>query len=290
MRIGLTGTHGFLGSWLMAELPKQGHTPVALVRSFPESDNQISINLAASDDQLVQDLTNAKLDCLILAGAADTRGASPGETRLLIEGNVLLPGRLLSAAHAAGLPHCILVGSSWQEVQGEGFAPWDLYAASKEALFCLAAAYENLGMAITRVHLFDTYGPGDSRPKLLNLMLRAAVSGESIGLSPGQQQMHLVHVKDVSRALQQLAERPGPIGATYRIDSDEAVTVDRLATLVKGLEPHFRFELGARPYRRGEIMTPRSRHPRPPGWEPQVPLSAGLAECLAAERERQSHA
>jgi len=285
MRIAISGTSGFLGSHLVSYFLKQGHVVIPIFRhgvlSGSDSGN---IFASESDESLSQQFHHMAVDVLILVGAADTRSDTVSEATLLINGNVLTPTRLLAAAHSAGVNRIVTIGSSWQEQYGDGYQPWDLYAATKQAFNSIAHHYANAGCSIVELQLFDTYGPKDTRAKIYNLMIDAAIKREEIGLSPGDQSMHLVHVRDVCTAVEDAIPVSAGAGIqSLRVDSDSAISVRDLASLIQELVPTFTFALGAREYRQNEIMTPRSRHPRPIGWHPTISLSDGILECILAK-------
>jgi len=282
MRIAISGTSGFLGSHLVSHFLRQGHVVIPIFRngvlSGPDSGKIVA---SESDESLSQQFYQEAVDVLILAGAADARSDTVSEATFLVNGNVLTPTRLLSAAHSAGVNRVVTMGSSWQEQCGDGYQPWDLYAATKQAFNSIAHHYANAGCSIVELQLFDTYGPKDSRGKIFNLMIDAAIRGKEIGLSPGGQSMHLVHVRDVCTAVEDAIPVSGGAGIqSLRVDSDSAIRVRDLASLIQELVPTFTFALGAREYRQNEIMNPRSRHPRPTGWCPEMTLSDGILECI----------
>ena len=91
---------------------------------------------------------------------------------------------------------------------GEAYRPLNLYAATKQAFSDLMAYYTDAGLlrAVTLV-LSDTYGPDDHRPKVLNLIRDAALKGETIALSDGEQDYDVVHIDDVVRAFRMAGEQ-----------------------------------------------------------------------------------
>lgn len=66
---------------------------------------------------------------------------------------------------------------------------------------------EASGLRVITLKLFDTYGPDDPRPKLMNLIQRMAMDNQPLAMSPGEQQIDLVHVEDVVRAFMVASER-----------------------------------------------------------------------------------
>ena len=86
-----------------------------------------------------------------------------------------------------------------------------LYAATKQALAVIVEYYVRVrGLDATTVTLFDTYGPGDVRPKLVPLLLRAARDGAPVDMSDGGQLIDLTYVDDVVAGLARSPWRPRP--------------------------------------------------------------------------------
>src|SRR6266849_2891380 len=85
--------------------------------------------------------------------------------------------------------------------------------------------------------LSDTFGPGDSRPKLLNLMRSAASTGKLLEMSPGEQLVDLVYIDDVIEAFKLAADRMLPDGMAarhehYSVCSGTPIRVRALVPLV----------------------------------------------------------
>lgn len=282
MLVGVTGATGFLGRRVVARLSASGHTVLRLHRDGAETDG-LSVHAPSSD--LRAGL--ADVDALVIVGAADTRSDDPDAVESLVHGNVVVPGRLMAAALGGRCRRVILVGTSWQASSGAGYDPFDLYAASKEAAAVIATHYAKRGMSVAQVQLFDTYGPSDPRRKILTLLLRAGLTGETLQMSPGHQRLRLAHIEDVARALLLALENlagAAPGVQRYVVDPGEAVALRELVAMLDRLGLPINVEFGARPYRDGEIMDPASSLPLVPGWSTEWSLEQGMAQCIAAAR------
>jgi nucleoside-diphosphate-sugar epimerase len=92
--------------------------------------------------------------------------------------------------------------------------------------------------------LYDTYGPNDSREKLINLLGWAAKRKATLLHSPGEQLADLVYINDVVSAYlivdQQMCAMPQSLHRRYAISSRVPVTRRQLVALyqeVIGTEP-----------------------------------------------------
>jgi nucleoside-diphosphate-sugar epimerase len=284
LRVAITGSTGFLGSATTAVFRALGNDVISVRRG---SGHAGAVDALGDADELVEQLAGTR--ALVLIGSADTREDDVAASDMLVAGNVAIPARLMAAAVKAGCPRVVLIGSSWQETRGDGYEPFDLYAATKEAAASVAEHYARHGVDVVQLQMFDTYGPRDVRKKILNLLLDAAVTGQELGMSPGDQHLHLVHVDDAAAAvvLAATGERDDPGGSVvrYRVDSDGSVSLREVVDILVSLGANLHVRFGARHYRDGEIMRPTSRYPRLPGWRPTHSLVDGLRQCLAARRE-----
>ena len=102
-------------------------------------------------------------------------------------------------------------------------------------------------------------------------------------MTPGEQQLDLVHVDDVVEAYCRLlavtAADPARLhaGKQFALHAEKLVTLKELAGLFtratgRSLNVHW----GAKPYRAREIMTPWSGGQPLPGWRPRISLEEGL--------------
>jgi nucleoside-diphosphate-sugar epimerase len=205
------------------------------------------------------------------------------EVQRLIESNVLFGTQLVEAMTLEGQCNLVNTGTSWQHYGGKDYCPANLYAATKQAFEDILEFYvEVRELRVISLKMFDTYGPGDSRNKLVNALLAAAKTGEKLLMSPGEQSIDLVHVDDVVQAFIRSAEllRSGScIGhQRFGVSSGAPITVRTLVSecqRVLGIAIPVRWS--GRPYRRREVMKPWSPQSVLPGWRPRISLAEGLA-------------
>jgi nucleoside-diphosphate-sugar epimerase len=206
----------------------------------------------------------------------------------LIESNISLTAHLVEAMIQNNVKLLINTGTTWQHYQNRSYSPVNLYAATKQAAEDVIQYYhEAHALHCITLTLFDTYGPDDIRPKLLNVLKSAALSGNQLPLSPGEQFMNLVHVDDVVRAYLMAADRliphqnSGPFLEKYAIAADACVTVKDLVLLFETIAgTKLNMVWGERPYRDREIITPWALSNRLPGWIPEVSLREGLTAFI----------
>ncbi|MBN1595597.1 NAD(P)-dependent oxidoreductase [candidate division FCPU426 bacterium] len=286
MKILLTGGTGFIGRNLLRFLRLQKARVTALVR--PSTDQTVLLENGAevwvdtgSTTEMLDYFQSQKYDGIIHLASFFIRDHRPEQVDELLRTNLLLAGRLLEAAAGAQVKWFINTGTSWQHHQNAAYAPVNLYAAAKQAVETLAQYY----LAATRLNvvtlvLSDTYGPGDTRPKLMNLWHR---SREVMDMSAGEQVLDLTYIEDVVDAFWRLAgllekDNSGQWrGRRFAVRSGESITVRQLADLFASVTGHpLQLHWGAVPYHAREVMTPWEEGELVPGWRPRFSLREGI--------------
>lgn len=289
MRVLITGITGYIGSNLARELipgcEVYGLVRKPLNRTYL-ADIHAQIRLLTYDgtyEGMTAMLEAARPDLVYHLAAYYTGGRGVEHTPALIESNITMGAHLLDAMADCGCGAMVYAATIMSNYRGESYCPLNLYAATKRAFSDLLAYYTDAGLlrAVTLV-LSDTYGPGDRRPKVLNLIRNAAQKGETIVLSDGEQDYDVVHINDVVRAFrmagEQLLQREDWKNETFQICADVPLTLRKTVKLMlklNGLPPETAI-WGQRPNADREIRKAIRLYPTPPGWKPQVNIEAGL--------------
>jgi len=117
----------------------------------------------------------------------------------LITSNLLFGTRLLEASVKSSVKSFINTGTLWQHYQDKHYSPVNLYAATKQAFEDIAQYYrETSDLFFATIYLNDTYGPGDTRKKILNIW-NSMTDSDILDMSPGEQKINLLHIDDVVR-------------------------------------------------------------------------------------------
>ena len=289
----LTGATGFVGSHLARRLVALGTSVHILVR--PHSSLALLGDSAArviphphsgSTEALVETIAAVRPDVVYHLASHFVATHQTTDVTRLIESNVLFGSQLLEAMARNDVRRLVTAGTSWQHYGNEPYRPVSLYAATKQAFEDIVRFYTDATLlrAIS-LHLFDTYGPGDPRAKLVHLLTRAARSGESLAMSPGEQRLDLVHVDDVVDAFlmagERLAAGAGEGLETFAVSAGRTLTLCELVELFGRLHGRpLAVTFGGRPYRPREVMTPWSAGAPVPGWSPRVRLEDGIRRML----------
>jgi nucleoside-diphosphate-sugar epimerase len=278
----VTGATGFLGTHLVKRLVRDGWMVSALQRS-ETAGSDAATNLAARGVNVLAFRTGA--DVQEQAGAASPdvvfhlathylKDHTPADVPLLLDANIALGTHLLEGLRGVDAP-VVSALSYFQFCEGVP-RPVSLYSATKQAYFDVSEYYRIVaGMGIVQVILYDTYGPDDTRDKLVPHLMRSVREGRAMRLGPSAQQINLLYVDDVIEGL--LAAAQNVADPLVALRAPAAVSVGQLVAAlaaVSGREVMATFD-DARPVSTG--VSDAGEWPAPRSWAPAIDLADGLA-------------
>lgn len=283
----VTGATGFVGKHLTHALCSAGNLVHILTRS--QADTVLGVTAHRYDgstESVFRAIESARPRVVFHLAACFRSEHTPDDVAELVAANLLLGTQIVDAMSRLGCLALVNTGTSWQNFHDQEYSPVNLYAASKQAFEDLLQYYvEAHGLRVITLRLFDTYGPGDRRKKLLRLLREAARTEQPLLLSPGEQQLDLLHVDDVVQAFLQAAERLAETTGheRYLLSSGRRVRLRDLVTLVEqALGKSIPVQWAAREYRAREVMKPPAGTPLP-GWSPRITLEDGLRQTFAKD-------
>jgi nucleoside-diphosphate-sugar epimerase len=291
----ITGAAGFIGGTLARRLLADGWEVHALLGSTcrREALADLAARVAIHDhdgsmDGMQAILAAARPDVTFHLASLFLSEHRPDQIQGLVQSNLLLGTQLAEAMAGAGTARLVNTGTSWQHYRTGGYLPVNLYAATKQAFEDILAYYHDArGLSCLTLKLFDTYGPGDPRPKLVRMLLQAARTGQALDLSPGEQVLDLVHAEDVAAAFAVAAARllaaPAPLREDWLVSGDRLTLRELVAEVEAAAGRPIHAAWGGRPYRAREVMAPLVPDGRTlPGWTPAKSLRDGLREAWRA--------
>ena len=295
MRALVTGATGFIGSHLVRHLAERGWQVAVLARGSYAGEGVTTFGYTGDTEDVMTACAEWRPDVVFHLASLFLATHTPTQVEPLIAANVLLGTQLLEAMRAAGTKLLVNAGTGWQNYtphppyDADAYRPVNLYAATKQAFETICSYYvETAELRVTTLRLFDSYGPGDGRRKLLRLWLETLETGQPLRMSPGDQVVDLVHVDDICRAFVHAAERMTAWdhagSEVYAVSGGERVTLREAAGILASVAGKpLAVEFGALAYREREVMHPWEG-PALPGWQPQVTLRAGLQKLINEAR------
>lgn len=291
----VTGVTGFVGGRLVERLLADGWQVTAIVRSSSDTAGLANEGLALHvHDGGVAPLTDlierVRPDIVFHLASLFLADHRPDQIPALVASNVLFPLELVESmtlARIDGPARLVTAGTNWQHFGTTDYRPVNLYAATKQAFDALLAYYNDARhLSAITLKLYDTYGHGDPRRKLLAILRDAARQGDALSMTPGDQWLELTHIDDVVDAFVQaaslLVDAASPLNAHYLVPGDR-LTLKQLVALVGEIAGRpLAVEFGGRPYREREVMTPvvADATTALPGWAPRRRLASSLPDYL----------
>lgn len=237
MKVLVTGSSGFIGRYILAELARRGHEAV----TFDLADGQD----ARDREAVFTALTGCDhfIAAAALCGGVRYMNAVPHD---ILAQNLLISAASSDAAieaHQRGVLQKITVVSSSMAYEMAGHAPlmeYDVrdipapqtaYGFSKLAGEYLArAASEQHGLPYTIVRLFNCTGPGD-RDHVITDLVRKVTRGDNPLhiLGTGSQVRCFTWAEDIAEGVVTAMEHPAALNNSFNIASQEATTIFILA-------------------------------------------------------------
>jgi nucleoside-diphosphate-sugar epimerase len=275
MRILVTGATGFVGQHLLPYLEKQGHEVYALVRPSTDGSKVYTNHLYVFEDDiehLASYLLENHVDGIIHLASLYIAQHKPADIKNIVTSNVYLGTAVMEAAVKAGVKWFLNTGTIWQnynvEPYSDRYCPVNLYAASKQAFMDMAKYYTEVSdIRFCTLKLCDTYGANDTRRKIFALFEQIAKSGECLKMSPGDQKLDIVHIDNVVRDFEALAEKLDngeQLREEYVVSSGRQKSLKEIAKQYEiDHQVILNIEWGGRPYRKREVMVPYIGHQLP---------------------------
>lgn len=268
MNILITGATGFVGSHLYSAL-RQNHELFVLTRKsskvkdiFPDH----IIDFSGDIDALSSFMSEKHIDGVIHLATKYIAEHKGNDIPDLILSNILLGTSVLEAATNAKVGWFINTGTIWQNYNvpdySDEYCPVNLYAASKQAFMTMAKYYTEISpIKFTTLKLCDTYGPNDTRRKIMDLFAENAMTGNVLEMSAGEQLIDIVHIDKVISAFKSLidilSDSTAPYRNEYVVTSNRQITLKELAAeYERQHNVKLNIEWGKRPYRKREVMRP----------------------------------
>lgn len=295
MRIFITGASGFVGGHLISFLKDRNFDLSLLVRRKSDQDAEEKwrgCEIYHYDSNFISVLNaikSARPNVIVHLASYYVYDNNFTDIDLLLDSNIRLGAYILEAMKETGVTNFINTGTSFEHYQDEYYNPVNLYAATKFAFQDILKFYSKAGFinAIT-LKLFDTYGPNDTRGKILSLLKDNLNTGRTIELSEGEQIIDIIHIYDLCeayfRAINLLTENSFR-SKVYGISSEERMSLRELVSMIERLsKKKLNIIWGAKPYRNREVMNPWSNFEKLPGWAPSISLEKGLTQVINGDR------
>ena len=229
----ITGGLGYVGSHLVKQLKKTNNEITLLIRESDKYHNIGNEFRLITIEELEKHPENLMINTVVnLAGKYSFDHQVIGASELLLS-NVVLPARVAAAVSGVGAQvHWVQASTFMQHYKGGDRAPTCFYASTKQSVEDVLHWFESEDFRVTSLVLPHIFGEEDPRDKLINLLLRSVKSGSRIQLSSGTQVMDLVHISDITKAIEMVLIDKGPAGR-WQITSGKAIRVAEIVEYMR---------------------------------------------------------
>lgn len=282
--IAVTGGTGFLGSALVRLLREAGRDVALLTRhggaGAPAGTR--AVELPATVHEAAEAIAALFPSGIVhLAARQSMRSSDAGA---VIDAGLGVGAAAAVAASMAGVPF-VHASSYWQYAPRAGASPRSMYVAAKLAMVPIVRSLRSTASLDAReLVLYDSYGPGDTRDKVVPALMRGAVEGRAVHLRAPRATIDLTYVDDVAAAFRS-AVLADSWPQTCVVRAPSLISIASLVSSVRsvtGREVHVTYE---DPGFRGERKPSGFRWERPPGWQPEVSLESGLLRTWQAAQD-----
>ncbi|MFZ1979303.1 MAG: NAD(P)-dependent oxidoreductase [Bacteroidota bacterium] len=286
MKILISGATGFIGRHLVSTLLERNHEIVII--KHPQDASELDPRVLAytfnpkNVEKDIEFLIDQKIDGVAHLASLFLASHKSDDIKALIDTNLFFSTYLLECSSKANIRWFINTGTFWQNYKNSEYSPVNIYAATKQAFQSIAQFYIDTNrINFATLKLCDTYGRGDTRPKILNLFDRISKSGESVNMSEGEQVLDISHVDDVVDAFYKLmllmSENKIKNGSIFAVKANKRTTLKELADIFQSVTgKKLNIIWGGRPYREREVMHPWECGVVVPGWSPKVTIQDGI--------------
>jgi CDP-glucose 4,6-dehydratase len=308
-RVLVTGATGFIGSWLTAELIREGAEVVALVRDWLPKSHFAMLGLEKKATVVRGDLLDFELlsrvvheyaidSCFHLA-AQSLVGVANRSPRSTFECNVRGTWTLLEACRGSEAVERVVVASSDKAYGAHDRLPYEEnfplkgtfpYDASKACADILARSYSiaySLPIAVARCA--NIYGGGDLNfSRLVPGTVRSVLLREPpVIRSDGTPVRDYLYIEDAVKAYLTLGERAtgdGVRGEAFNFGTREPISVLALVRAVMELTGTSHLTpkiLGSSPNELAEQYLSSDKAAGRLGWTPRITLREGLSRTVS---------
>jgi nucleoside-diphosphate-sugar epimerase len=278
MKILVTGATGFIGSHLIPALLDAHYETAILKREKSELKNLISVRdmmkTYRSDtyDDIYRGIHDFMPDVVIHLATLYLNKHNSDDIEKLIDANITFGSYILEAMTENKIIRFINIGTQAQHFGDKQYCPVNLYAATKQAFKDILSFYEEKGIVHKTIELFDTYGEGDTRKKIMDLLISACKNNQPLELTAGEQTIDLSYVGDICAFMVKY------IGSNDFFDNEtialsgNTIELRELGDMIENeFEVKNVLRWGAKPYRENEMM-------RPPVYYRQIKLNQRTLE------------
>lgn len=292
MRILITGGNGYLGTRVVKEIVKKGHTAVLLILEGTSKEmfkDLPNIEIYSTSPEDIERALETNVDCVLhLATLYGRKGESP---KKVLEANLMFPLEVLENAVKNNVKYFFNMDTAINRFVNE-------YAVSKKQFRDWGQYYSNQGnVRFVNIKSEHFYGPYDNEIKFIaNMLKQLKENRPCIETTPGEQERAFIYVDDLLEAIECIinyeTKQTELIFVEYEAGPDENIKIKDALKIMKELtNSKSEIKFGAIPYRKNEEMKSECNNKKLKeiGWKQQtLTFTEGIKKIIKEEEKHEN--
>ena len=282
----VTGASGFIGSNLVTLLTEMNYRVIGINKKYNDNSSYEIITF----EKFIQDLYDPSVfeDVVCVFNIANTYDSSNKNciSQDFLNSNLILPLKLAEVFAKKSIP-IILPGSYLQSRKVfDSEKRFSLYVSLKNYVETVYYEYEqNLGLQYIRTRQYESYGKGDTRPRLLNRLVDQLRNEKTISKVSHDFELDYIHVLDLCSGyieiLKLVETQLLKSGSIVELSTRKYVKYSELLDLLQDLlKTNFVHENGNLNFDSKDVKRLNETASWPLGWEPKIELKTGVREMF----------
>lgn len=240
-----------------------------------------SLQKTSDTKKIIKFFKKIKPDCVVNLATLYFKHHNVSALSKLIDSNIKFGCYILEAMKESSCSKIINFGSMFQHRYDQKYQPQNFYAATKQAFQDICYYYHlNYNIDCLNLKLFDTYGPNDTRKKILNFLISSKNKKEVL-INNKNNKLNLVHVEDVCDAIKIALDLICSKNRYFKSFCLPAKNVIKISDLIKKVEKYkqvnYKF---LKNVDNKKFISFNSGYQKLKNWEPKINLEEGLKQCL----------
>lgn len=292
----LTGSNGFVGSFVLKEFVKHDFKIIILLRknsNLYRIENKVIENKKIKKikidnyNEISKIFEQNKIDYVAHLATNYIKEDNYKDISALIESNISFPAHLLELSRKHNIKGFINTGTFFEYDQSESMFneetninPFNFYAKSKQMFQNLLESYSS-DFSLTTLKLFSPYGPMDN-DKVIPYIIKSMMCDKKLYLSNPNESCDFTYVKDISYAFLKSIKHidKNDIRKNINICSGSYTKLSEILSLIESILDK-KAQISYKSHDHKSIRTSSNIVAKNElGWEPQTKLVDGLTKTV----------